>query len=71
MNRKELAESIADYVETSSKWNDWTKREVALATVLVLTDDIGAAQDYLKTIGVRIDLYTCQLTPDKGESNAE
>lgn len=58
IDKQALAENIADYVETHSQYQLLSKREVAIATVRVLTDDIGAAQDFLKAIDVDVDLYS-------------
>lgn len=55
--REKFAEFIADYVETNIRYESLTKREVVVATVFVLLNDIGAAQKYLDTIGLKIDLY--------------
>lgn len=55
--RAALAEGIADYVETHAMYDEMTKREAVVAAVRVLTDDIGAAQNYLTAIGVQVDLF--------------
>lgn len=61
--RAALAEGIADYVETHAMYDEMTKREAVVAAVRVLTDDIGAAQNYLTAIGVQVDLFG---SPDRG-----
>ena len=55
--RERLAVSVADYVETHKRYAELSKREVAIATVRCLTDDIGGAQSFLDAIGVPWDLY--------------
>jgi hypothetical protein len=54
---RQLTTSVADYVETHSDYASLSKREVAVETVRVLLDDIGAAQEFLNAIGVNVDLY--------------
>jgi hypothetical protein len=56
--KRVLAEEIANYVETHGRWDDLTKREAVIEAVLVLTEDIGAAQQFVQAIGVDVDLYT-------------
>ena len=55
--RQKLAEAIADYVETHARYADLSKREVVVEAVRVLTDDIGAAQQFVYAIGLEVDLY--------------
>jgi hypothetical protein len=60
--KAELARGIADYVETHNLYESLTKREAIIAAVRVLTDDIGAAQEFVTAIGLDVDLYTTDLT---------
>jgi hypothetical protein len=55
--KEKFAESIADYVETSNGYPVFTKRDAMITAILVLTNDIGAAQRFLDVIGLKIDLY--------------
>lgn len=58
----ELAESIANYVITSSTFHRWSKRQVSLETALVMMEDIGLAQAFLDAIGVPYDVYDMRWT---------
>lgn len=53
----EFAEGIADYVQTHKDYDVMGKREAAIAAVEVLLGDLGAAQSYMDTLGIDIDLY--------------
>lgn len=55
--REQLAEDIANYVETHARYADLTKREAVMEAVRVLTNDIGAAQQFVYAIGLEVDLY--------------
>jgi hypothetical protein len=55
--KAQIAEGIADYVEQHQRYESLSKREVVIAAVRVLTDDIGAAQSFVRAIGLDIDLY--------------
>lgn len=48
---------IADYVETSEGYEKMTKRDAVMSALRVLTNDIGAAQDFIYAIGLKVDLY--------------
>ena len=58
-----LAERFADYVATHERYDAMSKRDVAIAVVELILSDIGAAQEVLDTIGVRVDLYTFDRKP--------
>lgn len=60
--KHELAFSVAEYLNEYSDFDNMTKYQVAVAAVRLLTDDIGAAQDFLRAIGVNVDLYTYNYT---------
>ena len=60
IRRQKYADSIADYVMTHERIETLSQRDVALATVRVMLDDIGAAQGFLDAIGVKVDLYGCR-----------
>lgn len=55
--KEAFAKSIADYVEDHPGWDALSKRDIAIEAVMVLLDDIGAAQEFIDTIGVPYDLY--------------
>lgn len=54
---REFAEGIANYVQSHGRYTRLTKRQAMVEAVLVLINDIGAAQGYLQTIGIDVDLY--------------
>lgn len=57
--KEAFAQSIADYMRIYGKGFDWmTPEEAAMGAIRVLTDDIGAAQNFLNVIGVKVDLYS-------------
>lgn len=58
-----FARLIADYVETGRDYELIDKRQAVIEAVLVLLEDIGAAQRYLQAIGVPYDLYEPERTP--------
>lgn len=53
----DFVKKIADYVETHVKYDELTKRQAVESALYVLLNDIGAANDFLRVIGVDIDLY--------------
>ena len=54
---RKFAEGIADYVQTHRRYDVMDKREAIISAVEVLCGDLGAAQSFMDTIGVKIDLY--------------
>ena len=69
-----VASRIADYVVNHHEtYKLMTPEEkffaelIAVASVRVLTDDIGASQDYLNAIGVDVDLYKEALRDSPSE----
>ena len=56
-----LPERLANYVITHNRWEALSKREVAIETVSLIINDIGAAQEVLDAVldgsGITIDLY--------------
>ena len=60
---KQLAESVRDYVATHHRFDVMSKRDCITATVEVMCTDIGLAQDFLKAIGVEVDLYNQEKKP--------
>lgn len=70
--KEAFAQSIADYLKTYHPSFDWcTPEEAAMAAVRVLTDDIGAAQNFLNVIGVDVDLYDRNVIMHKKGSNEQ
>jgi hypothetical protein len=61
-----LAERVLAYLRTHSEWDKFDKERAIREAVDVLCNDIGAAQDFLVTIGVEIDLYA---EPDRSISD--
>lgn len=55
--KQAFAERMANYVETHKNYSAFTKREAVVVAFRVLTEDIGAAQDFCNVIGLKIDLY--------------
>ena len=55
--KQAFAKRIADYLEEHNRYEEFDKRTAAVEAVRILTDDIGAAQDFLRVIGVDVDLY--------------
>ena len=49
---------IVDYCTTYNKWNELSKEEAVALALRVLTDDIHAAQAFIDSIGLTVDLYT-------------
>lgn len=58
----DFAKSIVRFAQQHNKWTTMSKEEAALETVMVILDDIGAAQEFLNAIGVTVDLY--ESTPN-------
>lgn len=52
-----FAKGIADYVQTHRRYDVMDKREAIITAVEVLLGDVGAAQSFMNTLGVKIDLY--------------
>jgi hypothetical protein len=61
---KKFAEGIADYVATNDRYEELDKRQAVIEAVMILGEDIGAAQDFLRIIGVDIDLYDWHRTSE-------
>lgn len=58
MDKKQCyAESILAYLKTHPSYERMTPEEAVIQAIRVMTDDIGAAQDFLNAIECPYDLY--------------
>jgi hypothetical protein len=56
-SRREFVESMVRYVKTHERWDELSKEDAVRETLLVLTGDIGAAQEFVSAVGLDVDLY--------------
>lgn len=56
--KRAFAESVADYMrDMGPAWDTYTAYDAAVGAVMVLLDDIGAAQGFMDALELPIDLY--------------
>ena len=55
--KRELADSVSNYVETHRHWQVMNKKDAIRSAVELMCTDIGLAQHFLKVVGVEVDLY--------------
>lgn len=56
-----FANRIASYVEHGSDYSNWEKRRAMVEVITVLFNDIGAANEFLNVLGVKIDLFETDI----------
>lgn len=49
-----FVDSLADFVERSPGWKEFSKRDAVVYAVRALTSDIGAAQDFLDACDIDV-----------------
>ena len=56
-----FANEIAKYVATGVDYHTWQKHRCMVEAITILFNDIGACQDFLNVLGIKIDLYTTDI----------
>lgn len=57
MSNDEFINGMIDYVKTSMSYESYDKEQAMREVLNVLFGDIGAAQNFLYALGVKVDLY--------------